>query len=87
MAIKIAYIFLKTITIVKGINLYAVSGFDFNNNGPIKALGKKYFYRNNDEINIQLLGDNKIEEFKLPLEFANIKFTIDALPKYNLPAV
>lgn len=43
MAIKVAYVFLKTISITKNIEFFACSGFEFNENSPIKALGKKYF--------------------------------------------
>jgi len=95
MAIKIAYIFLKTISIVKKIKLYAVSGFDFNNNSPIKALGKKYFFRKNrnnnklenDKITIEFLNGTEIEDFKVPQNFENIQYNEDTLPQYNLPAV
>jgi len=91
MAIKIAYIFLKTISIVNEIKLYALSGFDFNNNSPIKALGKKYFFReeidSEEKIVMKFLEDNKIEEFTLPIDMKNIKFTENTLPEYNLPAV
>ena len=41
MAIKVAYLFLKTISISKNIELESCSGFEFNKNSPIKALGKK----------------------------------------------
>ena len=91
MAIKIAYVFLKTISIVKKIKLYALSGFDFNNNSPIKALGKKYFFRKTidfkDNITIAYLEDRQIEEFLLPTDIRNLKFTENTLPEYNLPAV
>jgi len=92
MAIKIAYIFLKTLSIIKNIPLLAVSGFDLNNNSPIKALGKKYFFRknhklNNDKITIEFLQDTKVEPFTLPKKFNCIKYTKDTLPQYNLPAV
>lgn len=90
MSIKIAYIFLKTISIVNKINLFAVSGFDFNNNSPIKALGKKYFFRHNkldnDNITVEFLNNSFIQEFILPEKFMNIKYSEDTLPKYNLPA-
>lgn len=90
MAIKVAYIFLKTLSIVQDIALYAVSGFDFNKNSPIKALGKKYFFRdinNKSEITIDFLKNQKIEGFNLPKKFVNIAFHSDTLPEYNLPAV
>jgi len=91
MAIKIAYIFLKTISIVNGIKLYSVSGFDFNNNSPIKALGKKYFFRElvdgENQIVIKLLDDIKIEDFLLPSSLEEMKYSENILPEYNLPAV
>jgi len=90
MAIKIAYIFLKTISIVNKINLYAASGFDLNNNSPIKALGKKYFFRDKNEtqkIKIEFLSDHIIEEFRLPEDIREINYTDNILPEYNLPAV
>jgi tRNA A37 threonylcarbamoyladenosine modification protein TsaB len=92
MAIKIAYVFLKTISIINKIDFYAVSGFDFNNNSPIKALGKKYFFRENNKLNddkiiIDFLNDIELEDFCLPEKFENIKYSKDTLPNYNLPAV
>jgi len=91
MAIKIAYIFLKTISIVNGIKLYSVSGFDFNNNSPIKALGKKYFFRQlidgKNKIVIKLLDDIKIEDFILPSSLEKMEYSEHILPEYNLPAV
>ena len=91
MAIKIAYIFLKTISIVNKIKLYAVSGFELNNNSPIKALGKKYFFRefnNSDEsIVIDFIKDEKVESFVLPQTLDSLKYSENILPEYNLPAV
>ena len=89
MAIKIGYIFLKTISIVKNITFKATSGFNFNNNSPIKALGKKYFFNGNDgKIEVKFLTDNdKLEEFSLPKHLEKNIFYNDCLPNYNLPAV
>ena len=90
MAIKIAYVFLKTISIVHKINLYAISGFELNNNSPIKALGKKYFFRDKNDkekINIDFIGENRIDEFILPECLEMLKFNTNTLPEYNLPAV
>ena len=92
MAIKVAYVFLKTISISKNINLKACSGFEFNQNSPIKALGKKYFFpSNNDEnknVKVDFLDNNtKIHDFELPNVLENIEFSEETLPIYNLPAV
>ena len=89
MAIKVAYIFLKTICITKNLTLKACSGFEFNNNSPIKALGKKYFFNTQDdkiELNF-LTNDTKLEEFKLPNILNKNRFSSDIEPNYNLPAV
>ena len=89
MAIKVGYIFLKTISIVRDIKFKATNGFKFNQNSPIKALGKKYFFnQDNDKIIIDFLKDtDKIIEFKLPNELQKDIFTEDCLPNYQLPAV
>lgn len=88
MAIKVAYVFLKTICISKNIDFYACSGFEFNENSPIKALGKKYFINENDTIKVDFLDkDTKIQDFKLPKFLKGINFSSKTLPIYNLPAV
>ena len=88
MAIKVAYVFLKTLCITKNIEFFAASGFMFNNNSPIKALGKKYFYNKNGETIIDFLHkDSTIAQFKLPETFNTNNFSTNTLPIYNLPAV
>jgi tRNA A37 threonylcarbamoyladenosine modification protein TsaB len=88
MAIKVAYIFLKTISITKNIELRAVHGFEFNENSPIKALGKKYFINHENEIKVDFLEkDCIIFDFKLPMCIEKYNFNEETLPIYNLPAV
>jgi hypothetical protein len=88
MAIKVAYVFLKTICLTKNIDFKACSGFDFNDNSPIKALGKKYFINDNGNVKVDFLDNNsKMSAFKLPDVLENIKFSENTLPIYNLPAV
>jgi hypothetical protein len=88
MSIKIAYIFLKTLCQIKNIEFLSVSGFIFNQNSPIKALGKKYFINDNGSIKVDFLPEFcKIQDFKLVKSIENIKFSQDTLPIYNLPAV
>ena len=88
MAIKVAYVFLKTISISKNIDFYSCSGFEFNENSPIKALGKKYFINENDTVKVDFLDKNtKIQDFKLPKILKGIDFSSKTLPIYNLPAV
>lgn len=88
MAIKVAYVFLKTICIVKNIELLACSGFNFNQNSPIKALGKKYFINDGDAIKIDFIDETEVlSEFVLPNSLNEKIFSINNLPEYNLPAV
>ncbi|WP_417331770.1 hypothetical protein [Halarcobacter sp.] len=88
MAIKVAYVFLKTLAITKNIELMACSGFEFNDNSPIKALGKKYFINSDEGIKVDFLDkDTKIADFKLPRQLKQIDFSEETLPIYNLPAV
>lgn len=88
MSIKIAYIFLKTLCQIKNIDFLAIDGFTFNQNSPIKALGKKYFIKESDSIKVDFLPEFcKIQDFKLPNSIKNIKFSKNTLPIYNLPAV
>lgn len=88
MAIKVAYVFLKTIALTKEIELFASSGFYFNENSPIKALGKKYFINDSGEIKIEFIPeDTAIKPFQLPEQLDESIFSNENLPEYNLPAV
>ncbi|WP_320035996.1 hypothetical protein ACMC56_02345 [Campylobacterota bacterium DY0563] len=88
MAIKVAYVFLKTVSISHNIDLKACSGFEFNNNTPIKALGKKYFINTSDGVKVDFLENNcKMSPFELPDVLENINISTETLPIYNLPAV
>ena len=88
MSIKLSYVFLKTLSIVKNIQLYSCSGFLFNKNSPIKALGKKYFFNENDTIKVDFLEkDTKLHNFKLPSVLDKLMFSSNTLPIYNLPSV
>lgn len=88
MAIKVAYIFLKTLSITKKIEFKSCSGFSLNENSPIKALGKKYFVNKNGNIDIDFYNENMIiKEFRLPKELNDLQIDDDTLPNYQLPAV
>jgi len=89
MAIKVAYLFLQTLSIVYNITLYSADGFTFNENTPIKALGKKYFFKQHDgTIKIDFLNDGDIiRRFTLPKVLKWENFNKNPLPNYNLPAI
>lgn len=88
MSIKIAYIFLKTLCMLKNIEFLAASGFTFNEDSPIKALGKKYFIKTEEGLKVDFLEKgSRILDFKLPQSIKSLKFSKNSLPIYNLPAV
>lgn len=88
MAIKLTHIFLTTVNIVKNIELYAALGFEFNNNAPIKAMGKKYFIKDEENNIILKSYDTPIEQnFFLPDILKKDIFSKDIEPIYMLPVV
>ncbi len=88
MAIKVTYIFLRTLSIIKNIPLYATEGFTFNNNKPIKATGALYFMKENGKIyTIKIDAPLVPYDFTLPQTLKPTHFTDDVEPLYVLPAV
>ena len=89
MAIKVAYIFLKTISITNDTAFYSCSGFEVNGNSPIKALGKKYFVQDSKaNISMRLLEENEtLDNFALPKTININNYSNKTLPNYQLPAV
>jgi len=85
MAIKLSYIFFKTMEIAKGIKLYGAEGFEFNQNRPIKAAGASFFVKNNGIITLK--KDLKAGEFFLPKNLKDINFNEDTSPLYILSPV
>lgn len=87
MAIKVSYIFLKSLSILKNIPLYATDAFYFNNNQPIKAIGKLFFVKISSEIKTQKLEIAPSMEFKLPDVLDYNEFSTTATPYYGIGAV
>ena len=87
MAIKIAYIFLKSISILKNIPLFATDAFYFNENQPIKAIGKLFFVKISSEIKTQKLEIAPQSSFKLPDMLDYNEFTNTTAPSYGIGAV
>ena len=87
MAIKVSYIFLRTLCIVKNISLLATDAFYFNNNAPIKAVGKLYFVKNRDAIETETLLEAPVMEFTLPQQLRLEDFSKETAPFYGIGAV
>ncbi|QOY51274.1 hypothetical protein [Candidatus Sulfurimonas baltica] len=87
MAIKIAYIFLKSISILKNIPLFATDAFYFNDNTPIKAIGKLHFVKISSEIKTIKLEIAPEPNFRLPDVLDYNEFSTTATPVYGIGAV
>ncbi len=88
MAIKVTYIFLRTLSITKNIPLFATEGFTFNDNNPIKATGALYFMKKDGKILTEKIGTPQTrQDFTLPQTLEQTDFSNDVEPLYVLPAV
>lgn len=87
MAIKVAYIFLKSLSILRNIPLFATDAFYFNENQPIKAIGKLYFVKISSEIKTEKLTEVPSMNFKLPKVLQYNHFSKETAPLYGIGAV
>lgn len=87
MAIKITYVFLRSLSILKDIELFATDGFYFSGQKPIKAIKKMYFVKENDRITTKFFEQEPLSEFFLPQKIELASFSKDIEPLYILPAV
>jgi hypothetical protein len=88
MAIKVCYIFLTTLCILKDWTMLSCSGFEFNQNTPIKAINNRYFHKIDDKIVLKPLDNSSnINQFKLPSNLNHINISIDTKPNFVLPVV
>ena len=87
MAIKVAYIFLKSMSILKKIPLFATDAFYFNQNKPIKAIGKLCFVKIDSEIKTQKLETVPESQFILPDVLDYNEFSQTTTPLYSIGAV
>ena len=85
MAIKINYVFLKTISTVLGIKLFSQDGFFFNSNTPIRAINKMYFLKKGENIEIENVENFQKTDFALPHRFEIEKYSEKIEPNYILP--
>ena len=85
MAIKLSYIFFKTLQITKNINFLAADGFYFNDSKPIKAVGNSFFVKKEGIISLE--KNLKPGEFFLPKEINLDDFSKDTSPLYVLNPV
>lgn len=87
MAIKVAYIFLKSLSILKNIPFFATDAFYFNKNAPIKAIGKLCFVKISSQITTRKLEIAPTMEFRLPDVLDYKEFSTTVTPLYGIGAV
>ena len=87
MATKIAYVLLKTLSIIKQIPFYAVSAFELNGNNPIKALGKLYFIKEKETIITLRFDKEPTSSFKMPNNLNSLNILEANEPNYQIAAV
>ncbi len=87
MAIKLTYIMLRTIEMVRGIHFDGVSAFELNGDKPIKAMGNLYFTKEKETIMTQKFDDRVKQEFWLPDDLSALCLDKENTPHYILPAV
>ena len=87
MAIKLTYIMLKTIEIIRGINCIGCSAFSLNDGAPIKAMGNLYFTKEKETIITKKFEQPVDVTFTLPQSIHDLPLDEESTPEYVIPAV
>jgi len=87
MAIKLTYITLRSLEILKGITFDGCDAFDLNKQNPIKAVGKLYFIKENNTIITKKIDEAVEQRFELPSMLSEVTILNNNKPMYILPAV
>ena len=87
MAIKLTYITLRSLEILKEITFDACEAFEVNAQKPIKAMGKLYFIKENNTIITKKFDEVLEQRFALPSMLSEVTILDNNKPLYILPAV
>jgi len=87
MAIKLTYITLRSLEILKNITFEGCEAFALNGNKPIKAMGKLYFIKENNTIITKKFDEVLEQRFALPSMLSEVTLLDNNKPLYILPAV
>ena len=87
MAIKLTYITLRSLEILKDISFNACEAFELNGNKPIKAMGKLYFIKEKNTIITKKFDEVLEQRFALPSMLSEVTLLDNNRPLYILPAV
>lgn len=92
-SLKLTHIFLHTLALTQGVELFSTDSFYFNQNSPIKAFGNKFFIKKSGEnIELKELVESENDEqkdlrkcFSLPYCLNTNDFDTHNVPLYILP--
>jgi tRNA A37 threonylcarbamoyladenosine modification protein TsaB len=87
MGIKLAYLTLRTLELLRGIPFGAVSAFALNGGRPLKAMGRLYFVKEKETIMTKSFQEPIAQEFSFPSTLEALEREPDNRPDYRLPAV
>lgn len=87
MSIKLTYIMLKTLEIIRNIPFCGCSGFTVNGGKPIKAIGNLYFIKEKETIMTKKYTQPVEVVFCLPKSIHDLVIDEESIPDYHLPAV
>lgn len=87
MAIKLTYIILRTIEIVKKVPIKGCSAFCCNGGKPIRAIGKLYFVREGESVVTKKFEQAPSQKFSLPSSLDSVTIDRTVTPDYHIPAV
>ena len=88
MAIKVAYVTLRTLSLVKEIPLWGMDAFACNGGTPVRATGQSMFIKEGGEIRIVPNEQKRaFEPLTLPLVLQEDLLSQDIEPLYILPAI
>jgi tRNA A37 threonylcarbamoyladenosine modification protein TsaB len=87
MAIKLTYITLATLEVLRGIPFFGCSAFALNGAQPIRAMGQLYFVKEKETIITQKFDEHVTQEFGLPDCLGPLPLEGENTPLYILPAV
>jgi len=87
MAIKLTYIMLRTVEMIRGITFFGISAFELNGGKPVKAMGNLYFTKEKETIMTQKFDEKVKQEFWLPDDLSALSLDKENKPHYSLPAV
>ncbi len=87
MGLKVSYQILRVFCEVKNIAFCAVSGFELNGGGAIRANKTLSFLPQSGDGDEILIGRATPSPFELPRNLAGLNKSPDTLPRYIIPAV